>query len=74
MIYDRGVDLKESEVLEPDERTAGAISYRLGDMHAPSLVERRRLRNVMTEFAEAISEDRSPLTDGNFGVRVLELA
>jgi predicted dehydrogenase len=73
MIHDRGVDLIGSGRMEPDERRQSLISYRLGDMHAPALPEREALRNVMAEFAGAIIEERRPLTDGAFGVGVLEL-
>jgi predicted dehydrogenase len=73
MIHDRGVDLVPAASLGPDERRQALISYRVGDMHAPALPEREALRNVMSEFAGAIGEDRAPLTDGLFGVRVLKL-
>jgi predicted dehydrogenase len=73
MIHDRGVDLVPAAALDPDERTQALISYRVGDIHAPALPEREALRNVMTEFAGAITENRAPLTDGQFGVRVLTL-
>jgi len=73
MIHDRGVDVVGAEALGPDERRQALISYRLGDMYAPALPEREALRNVMSEFASAISEGRAPLTDAMFGVRVLAL-
>jgi predicted dehydrogenase len=73
MIHDRGIDLVEAEALGPDERRQALISYRLGDMHAPALPEREALRNVMAEFASAITEERQPLTDALFGLRVLTL-
>jgi predicted dehydrogenase len=73
MIHDRGVDLVPAASLGPDERRQALISYRVGDMHAPALPEREALRSVMSEFAGAIADDRSPLTDGSFGVRVLTL-
>jgi hypothetical protein len=72
MIHDRGVDRIASDCMEPDERRQALISYRVGDMHAPALPEREALRNVMAEFAGAIIEKRKPITDGAFGVRVLE--
>jgi predicted dehydrogenase len=72
MIHDRGVDCSTSNYMEPDERRQALISYRLGDMHAPALPEREALRNVMAEFAGAITEERQPLTNAAFGVRVLE--
>jgi predicted dehydrogenase len=73
MIHDRGIDLVEAKELGPDERREAQISYRLGDMHAPALPEREALRNVMTEFAGSIAEGRQPLTDANFGLRVLTM-
>jgi predicted dehydrogenase len=72
MIHDRGVDCIASNYMEPDERRQALISYRLGDMHAPALPEREALKNVMAEFAGAIIEERQPLTNAAFGVRVLE--
>lgn len=71
-IYDRGVDFA---AINPDrnEREAAAISYRLGDMHAPALPEHEALSNVAAEFAAAITAQRSPRTDGESGLRVLEV-
>jgi predicted dehydrogenase len=71
-IYDRGVDFK-GEHIDPSERNAAAISYRLGDMHAPSLPESEALASVASEFAAAIHENRSPRTDGESGLRVLNI-
>lgn len=71
-VYDRGVDFAAVDPTQLD-RTAAAISYRLGDMHAPALPEREALGNVATEFAAAISERRAPLTDGEAGLRVLRV-
>lgn len=73
MIHDRGINLVEATALGIDERREAQISYRLGDMHAPTLPEREALRNVMAEFAGAIAEHRRPLTDAEFGLRVLTL-
>ncbi|HEY3716640.1 MAG TPA: Gfo/Idh/MocA family oxidoreductase [Jatrophihabitantaceae bacterium] len=73
-VYDRGVDFAAA-VASPndDEREAAAISYRLGDMHAPSLSEQEPLAIVATEFADAINEGRPARTDGRAGLRVLDV-
>jgi predicted dehydrogenase len=71
-LYDRGVDLTQQSSDRTD-RVAAAVSYRLGDMHAPSLPEREALASVATEFAAAINEGRSPVTDGHSGLRVLSV-
>jgi predicted dehydrogenase len=71
-IYDRGVDFAAGGAPAVG-RAEAAVSYRLGDMHAPSLPEREALAGVATEFAAAITERRSPRTDGHSGLRVLEV-
>ena len=55
------------------DRTAAGVSYRLGDMYAPSLPEKEALGTMVAEFAAAIAEGRAPLTDGQAGLRVLQV-
>ena len=71
-IYDRGVDLTESNVTGELRREA-AVSYRMGDMLAPALHEGEALGKVVTEFATSVREGRAPLTDGQAGLRVLRI-
>ena len=73
MIHDRGVERRQIESLDPDERRQALISYRVGDMCVPALPEREALLSVLAEFAGAITERRPPVTDGASGLRVLEL-
>ena len=72
-VYDRGVDLDDVSADAPDRKRDVMVSYRSGDMVAPALPEREALRGVTAEFAAAISERRSPLTDGRAGLRVLDV-
>jgi predicted dehydrogenase len=72
-IYDRGVEFTAGDHIDPTERNAAAVSYRLGDMHAPSLPESEALASVASEFAAAIHENRLPRTDGESGLRVLDI-
>ncbi|MGW2542842.1 Gfo/Idh/MocA family protein [Kitasatospora sp. NPDC001574] len=72
-VHDRGVDLTPPDELTDAIRHQTQISYRVGSMVAPALVEQEALRNVMAEFAAAITEGRDPLTDGRSGLRVLQL-
>lgn len=72
-IHDRGVDRRPAGSLEPDERRQALISYRVGDVLVPALPEKEALQAVMAEFANAIMENRSPLTDARAGLRVLAL-
>ena len=70
-MYDRGVEL--TAAADPGERRRTQVSYRLGEMVAPALVEAEALRGVVEEFAASIQEHRPPLTDGSSGVRVLRI-
>ncbi|WP_347354989.1 Gfo/Idh/MocA family oxidoreductase [Intrasporangium sp.] len=73
-VYDRGVDLDLSSRTEDmSDRRAAGISYRLGDMYAPSLPEVEALGSMVGEFAAAIREGRPPRTDGAGGLRILDV-
>jgi predicted dehydrogenase len=68
-IYDSGIELTS----DPSERARLLVSYRVGDMLAPAFREVEALRRVVDEFAASIREDRPPLTNGDAGLRVLEV-
>lgn len=72
-IHDRGVDRLAGVSLPRAERRQALISYRTGDTLVPALPEREALMSVMAEFASAIIQDRSPLTDAGAGLRVLAM-
>jgi predicted dehydrogenase len=70
-VYDRGVDVA---ALDPGaDKVAANVSYRLGDAWAPALAEREALGLMVGELAAAIREGRAPRTDGEAGVRVLDV-
>jgi len=69
-VYDKGVDV---DVKDGETRRQILISYRTGDMHAPTFDRREALSLVAREFADAITESRPPLTDAASGVRVVAL-
>jgi predicted dehydrogenase len=71
-IFDRGVDLT-TQAKDAQHREAATVSYRLGDITVPALKEREALSTMIDEFASAIRERRSPLTDGAAGLRVLSV-
>lgn len=70
-IYDKGVELTAD--MESEVRRDTLIRYRAGDMVAPALPEAEALGGVVTELADAIRENRPPLTDGEAGLRVLRV-
>lgn len=73
-VYDRGIDLDlTSRTEDLSDRRAAGISYRLGDMYAPSLPETEALGTMVGEFAAAIREGRPARTDGRGGLRILDV-
>ena len=68
-VYDRGVRLEPDGVASREE----LMSYRLGDMHAPAISPKEALLTEIEEFARAIDQSDRPLTDGESGLRVVEM-
>jgi predicted dehydrogenase len=69
-VYDKGVDL---DVQDRETRRRILVSYRTGDMYAPTFDRREALALVAQEFADAIAARRAPLTDAAAGVRVVAM-
>jgi len=73
-LYDKGVDIVDGSSSESAEvRRDRTVSYRSGDLSAPTLSEREALSAVIEEFVASIREGRAPLTDGRAGLRVLQI-
>jgi predicted dehydrogenase len=72
-IYDRGVELVTRAGSSAAVRELLSVSYRVGDMVSPVLPETEALANMVGEFAAAIAEERTPVTDGASGLRVLRI-
>src|SRR5207244_3251213 len=68
-IYDRGVDLTSAE---PD-KTGLQFGYRLGDMSAPMLRRTEALYAATQHFADCVAARKTPITDGQCGVRIVRL-
>ena len=69
-VYDKGVDVN---LADRETRRQLLVSYRTGDMYAPTFDRREALSLVAQEFAEAIAQRRAPLTDAAAGIRVVAL-
>ena len=69
-VYDKGVDV---DIADRETRRQLLVSYRAGDMYAPTFDRREALSLVAREFADAIAAGRPPLTDGAAGIRVVAL-
>lgn len=67
-VYDKGVYRKGDEIY-------GEFQYKLhsGDIHIPRIEMTEPLRNECAHFVECIKEGRRPLTDGENGLRVVQV-
>ena len=70
-VYDKGVDVNAND--RDEARRNALVSYRTGDMYAPTFDRREALALVTQEFTDSIAERRLPLTDAAAGARVVAL-
>lgn len=68
-IYDKGISIDSS----PEALYQLRVNYRAGDMFAPNLDNAEALRLEAMEFIDSIEHGRKPLTDGEAGLRVVEI-
>ncbi len=69
-IYEKGVSMGGDSGAA---RTRALVDYRVGDMWAPHLDKTEALELVCRDFLGAIAERRHPLTDGEMGLRVVQV-
>lgn len=69
-IYDRGATLNEKT---PESVHRTLVDYRMGDMWAPHLGQGEALRAESTHFIECIMQKKTPITDGQAGLRVVRI-
>ena len=69
-VYNKGIEVQKNDI---EERGKLLISYRSGDMYAPKVDHTEALSLMVKEFADCISENRPALTDGEAGLRVLQI-
>ena len=69
-VYDSGIRAHSDE-----EKNRLLFEYRIGDVYSPKIQQKEALSNLVTDFARAIFEGGTPVSDGRFGadaVRILE--
>lgn len=72
-LYDKGVDVLDSDASVSSEVHDRKVLYRYGALSAPALPATEALSNVIGEFVDSINQRRAPLTDGRAGLRVLRI-
>jgi predicted dehydrogenase len=68
-VYDRGISVNPS----PQNIYQMLVGYRTGDMWAPQLALREALNAETAHFIDCIASERTPITDGYAGLRVVRL-
>src|SRR2546426_8942692 len=67
-IFDKGV-----EILEDHDRYKDLVQYRKGDLLVPKVDQTEALENACRHFIHCIQTGEKPITDGEAGLRVVEL-
>jgi predicted dehydrogenase len=68
-IYDKGISFTE----DPKQIYEMRVGYRTGDMWAPKLDGTEALRAASAHFVDCLQRGIAPQTDGQLGLRVVEL-
>jgi predicted dehydrogenase len=69
-VYDKGVTIKNRD---KDSIYEMLIGYRIGDMWAPKIDLTEALRVECEHFVDCIQNHNKPITDGQSGLRVVEI-
>ena len=67
-IYDKNV-----EKMEPDNYGEYQLSYRVGDVMSPRLDTLEPLLLMVNDFIGSITNNKNPLSDGEFGLKVTQI-
>ena len=68
-VYDSGISVSD----DPEARRGVLVGYRTGDVHSPHIDQCEPLQRMVTHFAECIRDGKTPLTDGEAGLRVVRI-
>lgn len=68
-IYNKGVSIMG----KPENRYKALVQYRIGEMFAPKVDQTEALETVCKHFIECIQKGKKPITDGEAGLKVVNL-
>ncbi|HAF06821.1 MAG: Oxidoreductase [candidate division TA06 bacterium 32_111] len=66
-VYDKGIDIKD-----PESFGEYQLTYRTGDMYVPRVENVEPLKLEMEEFIGCMETRENPISDGDFGLRIVE--
>lgn len=70
-IYDKGITVEQPK--SEEERYTNLVNYRIGDMMAPVLDLTEALKHETAHFADCVLNGKRPITDGEAGLRVVQI-
>ncbi len=65
-IFDKGIEIKDPETYGEFQ-----LTYRTGDVYSPMLDNAEPLKIEFEEFLEAVETRKNPISDGEFGLKVV---
>lgn len=68
-VYDKGISVNG----DPEARRGVLIGYRTGDVWSPHLDSAEPLQVMVRHFAACIRDDKTPITNGQAGLRVIRM-
>jgi predicted dehydrogenase len=68
-VYNRGINVGS----DPEKRRQVLISYRSGDIWVPNIGTQEPLSRMVEHFAQCIQEGKTPISDGQSGLRVVKI-
>lgn len=68
-VYDRGITVSQ----DAEARRGVMIGYRTGDIWSPRIDGQEPLQAMVSHFAECVRDGKTPLTDGEAGLRVVRI-
>ena len=72
-VYDKGITASAPQGVSGEDRRKLLVEYRSGDIWSPVLEQTEPLARAAREFIGSIIENRTPLTDGAAGLRVVRM-
>ena len=68
-VYDRGITVSQ----DAEARRGVLVGYRTGDVWSPRIEPQEPLQVMVRHFVECIRENKTPLSDGEAGLRVVRI-
>jgi len=69
-LYDKGIQVTKTD---KNSIYQSLVQYRIGDIYSPSIDSTEALKAVIDHFADCINNNKTPVTDGKAGLRVVRL-